>query len=58
MIREFIISKEFDRAWKELGLSDDELEELEIFLCKNPNACNQKSRKGGSKWETKRLKAL
>lgn len=38
MTREFIISKEFDRKWKELGLHDDELGELEIFLCKNPDA--------------------
>ncbi len=36
--REFIISKEFDRVWKELGLDDDDLNELELFLCKNPNA--------------------
>ncbi len=36
--REFIISKEFDRVWKELGLNDDDLNELELFLCKNPNA--------------------
>ena len=36
--REFIISKEFDRVWKELVLDDDDLNELELFLCKNPNA--------------------
>lgn len=38
MTREFIITKEFDRVWKELGLNDDDLNELEIFLCKNPEA--------------------
>lgn len=38
MTREFIITKEFDRIWKELGLNDDDLNELEIFLCKNPEA--------------------
>ena len=34
MTREFIITKEFDRTWKELGLNDDDLGELEIYLCK------------------------
>ena len=38
MTREFIISKEFDRTWKNLGLNDDDLSELELFLCKNPDA--------------------
>ena len=36
MTREFIITKEFDRTWKELELNDDDLQELELFLCKNP----------------------
>ncbi|QSH91572.1 addiction module toxin RelE [Treponema medium] len=36
MIREFIITKEFDRMWKLLGLDDDDLSSLEIYLCKNP----------------------
>lgn len=52
MTREFIITKEFDRNWKELGLSDDNLRESEIYLCKNP-AC------GGARWQKiKYLKAL
>ena len=37
MTREFIITREFDNNWKELGLNDDDLNELEIFLCKNTN---------------------
>lgn len=37
MTREFIISKEFDRAWKQLGLDDDELYELEMYLCEKPD---------------------
>lgn len=47
MTREFIISKEFDRTWKELSLGDDELGELEIFLCKNPNAGDVMEGTGG-----------
>ena len=33
MTREFIITKEFDHTWKELGLTDDDLSEL----CNNFN---------------------
>jgi hypothetical protein len=35
---EFIITKEFDRAWKEMGLTDKELSGLQVFLCENPDA--------------------
>lgn len=38
MTREFIITKEFDRVWKEMGLTDKELRELQVFLCENPEA--------------------
>lgn len=34
MTREFIITKEFDRTWKELGLNDEDLGELEIISAK------------------------
>lgn len=52
MTREFIITKEFDRNWKELGLSDDDLRESEIYLCKNPDCI-------GARWQKiKYLKAL
>lgn len=47
MTREFIITKEFDRTWKELGLDDDDLNELEIFLCKNPEAGDIMESTGG-----------
>ncbi len=47
MTREFIITKEFDRAWKNLGLNDDELGEVEIFLCKNPDAGDVMEGTGG-----------
>ncbi len=47
MTREFIITKEFDNTWKKLGLGDDELSELEIFLCKNPNAGDVMEGTGG-----------
>ena len=36
MTREFIILPEFDKRWKKLGLTDDDLVALEEFLCLNP----------------------
>ena len=47
MTREFIISKEFDRTWKDLGLNDEDLSELEIYLCKNPDAGDLMEGTGG-----------
>lgn len=38
MTREFIITKEFDQVWKNLGLTDSDLGELQTFLCENPDA--------------------
>ena len=38
MTREFIITKEFDHSWNELGLTDADLRELQVFLCRNPDA--------------------
>ena len=49
MTREFIITKEFDRTWKELGLNDDDLRELEIYLCKNPDCGDTLEGTGGIK---------
>lgn len=37
MTREFIILPEFDKRWKKLGLTDDDLIVLEEFLCLNPH---------------------
>ena len=36
MKREFIELPEFLKRWYEIGLSDDDLIDLEIYLCKNP----------------------
>ncbi|MCF0217358.1 MAG: hypothetical protein HUK21_12930 [Fibrobacteraceae bacterium] len=47
MQREFIITREFDRTWKELGLDDGELQKLEIFLCQNPDAGDVMQGTGG-----------
>ena len=49
MTKEFIITKEFDRTWKELGLNDDDLGELEIFLCKNSDCGDTLEGTGGVK---------
>jgi hypothetical protein len=38
MIREFIYTQKFDREWKNLGLNDDDLIALELFLLENPNS--------------------
>ena len=37
MTREFIILPEFDKAWKHLGLSDNELRNLQQYLCLYPD---------------------
>lgn len=61
MTRKFIriITKEFDRTWKELGLNDDDLGELEIFLCKNPDCGDTLEETGGVIWQKiKYLKVL
>lgn len=49
MTREFIITKEFDTAWKNLGLNDDDLNELEIFLCEHPDVGDTMQNTGGVK---------
>ena len=36
MQREFIYSKPFDNNWRELGLSEDDLRELEFQIMLNP----------------------
>ena len=38
MVREFIMTKIFDKRWLELGLTDDDLRKLEIYLLENPGA--------------------
>ena len=36
MKREFIELPEFLKRWYEIGLTDDDLIQLKIYLCKNP----------------------
>ena len=38
MNRCFVYSEEFDMKWNDLGLTDNDLNELENFLLKNPQA--------------------
>ncbi len=38
MIREFIILPNFDRQWKELGLDDEDLRELENQILQKPDS--------------------
>ena len=40
MTREFILLKEFEKNWKDLGLDDDNLSDLQLFLCENPDHGN------------------
>jgi hypothetical protein len=37
MTREFIILPEFQRCWQQSGLDEEDLRELEIYLCLNPS---------------------
>ena len=38
MIREFVYTRKFDRKWIKLGLNDDDLYSLELFLLENPES--------------------
>lgn len=38
MTREFVHTKEFDDRWRSLSLTDNELSELQMYLCENPDA--------------------
>jgi len=38
MTREFVMMPEFDRQWKNMGLGDDELRQLQETLLQNPKA--------------------
>jgi hypothetical protein len=40
MTREFVMTPEFDRQWQKLGLSDNELRQLQETLLQNPKAGN------------------
>ena len=47
MVREFVYTQKFDREWKSVGLNDDDLLLLELFLLENPNAGKIMQRTGG-----------
>jgi phage-related protein len=38
MTREFVFLPEFDRQWKNCGLNDDDLKDLEALLCEQPES--------------------
>lgn len=38
MTREFVYMPSFEKQWKEAKLSEDDLKDLEIFLCEHPDA--------------------
>ncbi|MBX7059760.1 MAG: type II toxin-antitoxin system RelE/ParE family toxin [Leptospirales bacterium] len=47
MTREFVILAEFDKQWARLGLTDDDLLELQYSLCHHPDAGKVVSGTGG-----------
>ncbi|MDC7239918.1 MAG: type II toxin-antitoxin system RelE/ParE family toxin [Spirochaetales bacterium] len=38
MTREFVYMPSFEKQWSNAHLTDDDLKDLEVFLCENPNA--------------------
>jgi len=38
VVREFVYTQKFDREWRSIGLNDDDLLLLELFLLENPTA--------------------
>jgi hypothetical protein len=38
MIREFVYTQKFDKEWKKLGLTDDDLYLLELYILEKPNS--------------------
>lgn len=38
MTREFIMTPEFDKCWKNMGLNDDDLRKLQEMILKDPNS--------------------
>ena len=47
MTREFIHTKEFDERWKSLSLTDDDLSELQSYLCANSDVGDVMQGTGG-----------
>ncbi|TEB10612.1 hypothetical protein [Pelotomaculum propionicicum] len=38
MTREFVVLPEFEKCWRQCGLDDEDLRELEVYLCLNPES--------------------
>ena len=56
MEREFIFTNEFLKRWQTIGLSEEDLRELEIYLCRNPLSGDVIVGTGGVRklrWQTK-----
>ena len=56
MEREFVFTNEFLKRWQVIGLIEEDLRELEIFLCNNPLSGNIIVGTGGVRklrWQTK-----
>lgn len=54
--REFVFTHEFLKRWEAIGLTEEDLRELEIFLCHNPTAGDVIVGTGGVRklrWQTK-----
>ena len=49
MTREFIMTSVYDKLWSRLGLSDDDLSELQEALLKNPSAGDVIQGTGGAR---------
>ena len=54
--REFIFTYEFLKRWEAIGLTQEDLRELEVFLCREPTVGNVIVGTGGVRklrWQTK-----
>lgn len=47
MTREFVRTKEFEKCWSNMKLDEQQLMELESFLCLNPEAGDMVQKTGG-----------
>jgi hypothetical protein len=47
MTREFVYMPTFEKQWKEAKLTDDDLKDLEVFLCEHPEAGDMIQGTGG-----------
>ena len=47
MTREFVYMTTFEKQWTDAGLKDEDLKELEVLLCENPDAGKMIQETGG-----------